>query len=1096
MRQPMLPTIARLSAAMLVMLFALRLIASTVQAAPPLVNTNADNTLDDAECTLREALLTVNGVPANDDCAAGTNITFTAGVTLISVQTTPLPNLTANGITIDGDTGAGFVQIDGAAVTDTAAENENGLVVQSANNTLRNLVITQFPDNGLVLTGAGAVGNTLVGLYLGTDTTGVPLGNTRSGLLISDGANGNIIGNLPITDFAQRLTLSGNGQHGIELRGIGGANDTRNNNIVGATIGLIPNTLVALPNGGSGIFINNGANNNTIGAAGLGLLERNVISGNTANGVTLNGALTIANQLLDNRIGVDIDNAVLFPNANGVQITNGASNNTVGTGNIIRGNTANGVMLTAGADSNTVNNSIIADNGAQGIMLSGGATNNIVTSNAIETNANSGIELNGAGTSGNNIIQNAVQTNGVHGMVITAAATTNSLTLNSIQFNVINGIVISGDGTNNNQVFTNTISQNTEDGIVVLNNAIDNTLSQNSISNNGQLGIDLNNDGITPNDPNDPDNGPNDLQNFPASLLAIDAGTGTVAGILVGGILDSDVNQPFSVEAFSSANPDGEGQVYQATTMTNNDVQFTIALPNVGLQNITTTATSSVGSTSEFSAVIDPLTLQADFTAVPLLGIAPLTVDFTDETIIINPNGFPITYNWDFGDGTPDSAVLNPTHIFTAPGIYTVTLTVCVSSGGVTLCDVATLVITVEPPSPTPVIITNTPTSTGTASTATITPTFTRTASLTRTPTLTLTPSLTLTPTLTRTATFTRTATQTLTPSLTASRTATLTLTPSLTASRTATLTLTPTLTRTATTPPTSTPIPSQTFTPLPTLTATPRPPTNTPQPPSLTPIPEVTVVKDEVDEDTIVIIVDNDGDPLTGVVIEEVLRPGVIYVSSQPGSPLCQEADGIVTCSVGTLPTGETFQVDITVDSDGVDIVSGQTSVRSNQFNTSIDEAYIVKSLQPGFAAPGDSITYTIRVINPTSRVINDITVRDQMPPEVQINSVTANPGAVTQDGQNITYTLPSLPANGRATITIIGQLLPGNAAPQIANRACLTTATSPRPRCAVAGFVRASILPATGESPLPWILLGSGAVAAATGIMITLRRRTARLA
>ena len=47
----------------------------------------------------------------------------------------------------------------------------------------------------------------------------------------------------------------------------------------------------------------------------------------------------------------------------------------------------------------------------------------------------------------------------------------------------------------------------------------------------------------------------------------------------------------------------------------------------------------------------------------------PLTVRFTDQTI----NG--TTYNWDFGDGT-QTTVRNPSHTYTEPGNYTVSLMV------------------------------------------------------------------------------------------------------------------------------------------------------------------------------------------------------------------------------------------------------------------------------------------------------------------------------------------------------------------------------------------------------------------------------------
>jgi len=56
-----------------------------------------------------------------------------------------------------------------------------------------------------------------------------------------------------------------------------------------------------------------------------------------------------------------------------------------------------------------------------------------------------------------------------------------------------------------------------------------------------------------------------------------------------------------------------------------------------------------------------------DFTGNPLYGYAPLTVYFNNESFGAS------NYSWDFGDGQT-STEKNPVHIYTTPGIYTVTL--------------------------------------------------------------------------------------------------------------------------------------------------------------------------------------------------------------------------------------------------------------------------------------------------------------------------------------------------------------------------------------------------------------------------------------
>jgi PKD repeat protein len=85
------------------------------------------------------------------------------------------------------------------------------------------------------------------------------------------------------------------------------------------------------------------------------------------------------------------------------------------------------------------------------------------------------------------------------------------------------------------------------------------------------------------------------------------------------------------------------------------------------------------GSSAAYT-LIDYITAEdatptADFSGTPLSGTAPLTVNFSDEST------GPITsWSWDFGDSGTSTAQ-DPTHLYTTPGTYSVSLTV-VGPGG------------------------------------------------------------------------------------------------------------------------------------------------------------------------------------------------------------------------------------------------------------------------------------------------------------------------------------------------------------------------------------------------------------------------------
>jgi PKD repeat protein len=71
---------------------------------------------------------------------------------------------------------------------------------------------------------------------------------------------------------------------------------------------------------------------------------------------------------------------------------------------------------------------------------------------------------------------------------------------------------------------------------------------------------------------------------------------------------------------------------------------------------------------------------RADFRMSTRSGPAPLTVTFSNRSY--DPDGNPIRSLWDFGDGTT-STEINPTHTYTTPGEYHVSLVVTDSRGAV-----------------------------------------------------------------------------------------------------------------------------------------------------------------------------------------------------------------------------------------------------------------------------------------------------------------------------------------------------------------------------------------------------------------------------
>jgi uncharacterized repeat protein (TIGR01451 family) len=775
---------------------------------------------------------------------------------------------------------------------------------------------------------------------------------------------------------------------------------------------------------------------------------------------------------------------VLTNNVTGISVTGALSANTVISDNLIgieqqfpallAGNTLDGIVIGPGVPDTQITNNFIGDNGRYGILLNDvdAAT---VTGNTVGDTQSGGGSPAPNGASGIYVLSsndveidgNVIIANAQHGILVQSSTGTlitgnciGQSCLGTAEGNGGAGIaVVSSDVLIQGNIV---IASNLSDGVMVTG-GVGVEIDSNSIFNNGGLGIDLSNNGVTANDAGDADAGPNGLQNYPNVLTAfIDSGFvyvngsfPTAAGSYELQFYRNDPATPCDASGF------GEGRFPEASlTVTVPTTTWPVSIPaggfNVG-DSLTVIAIAPNGNTSEFSRCVPVMSnvITAVITATPTIGTAPLFVDFTNLS-----TGIITSYQW-YVNGVPVPAPFgtafdyNPT--FSIPGVYEVYLEV--SNGGLPVRS-NSIFITVLAPTATPIPATPIP------NTATFTPTITPNVSPTNTPTPSRTPTNTATATFTRTPTLTRTATFTPSPSRTATNTATATASRTATNTATATFTRTPTLTRTATSTATAT----LTRTATATVTLS----------PTATSSPDIDITKvGDGDSGATINLVNNGDSTAPDVVVIENLREDVEYISASSGNTVCTASAGLVTCRVGDIPAGATAQVNVNVDSNGVDPASGETIVVVGGVTVaSIDEPYIIKIGEPPVAAPGSEITYTIRVINPTTESAFDVLIRDEMPEGIEIISGEASDGTLEIDGQMIELSLDELVPGGRVTITLITEVSDSEVFPQIINRACVTSSSNPAPRCAQMSFLRAGQLPNTGDTPLMLTLVRGGLV------------------
>ncbi len=372
--------------------------------------------------------------------------------------------------------------------------------------------------HGISIVTAGFGHNSILGNLIGTDRTGsLPRGNGGAGVHI-ELADSNDVGG---PDPQDANVIADNDSGGVVLKSNG-------NSVVGNFIGTDIDGNAPLGNKHWGIRVHHKSNN---------MIRNNLVSGNDEGGILIEGEEAGENDIVENVIGTDANQATAFGNDGPGIAIQGAHENRV-EGGLVSGNLGSGVALTDSAWGNTIvdnligidrrgdealpnradgvhildspsnlmENNAVSGNGVAGVHIQGGkARSNVLYNNQIGLSSD-GLDSLGNGEDGvylnnspeNRIEENVIGANGRYGVFVLGGATSSVLFKNIIGMNSDQSKRIgnSADGIRSQLnektvIQQNVIAANGFNGICISNHGTvtNDTVWLNTIFSNGQNGV-------------------------------------------------------------------------------------------------------------------------------------------------------------------------------------------------------------------------------------------------------------------------------------------------------------------------------------------------------------------------------------------------------------------------------------------------------------------------------------------------------------------------------------------------------------------------------------------------------------------------------
>ncbi len=219
--------------------------------------------------------------------------------------------------------------------------------------------------------------------------------------------------------------------------------------------------------------------------------------------------------------------------------------------------------------------------------------------------------------------------------------------------------------------------------------------------------------------------------------------------------------------------------------------------------------------------------------------------------------------------------------------------------------------------------------------------------------------------------------------------------------------------------------------------------------------------------------------DPATQVELSDTLPPGTTFLSATPTTGTCTGSGRDVSCAVGTIGVGATWQARIRV-------LVGAGAAGTTLINAAVldyraatlgrDLTYVVapatiavdaladlsiaKSLSPGTGLAGTRVTSTLTVSNAGPTASAGVVVTDQLPAGVTFVSAATSQGNCAHSAGVVTCALGTVADGAVVDVDVVVEIPPGSTVASIVNVASVTAATAdPEPGNNAAGATAAVV-------------------------------------